>query len=172
MSRMASSGQRAIDDHGVPVPLVEVVSGKHRRVRAAQRLGELGLALEADPKRLRTELGEGKHPSGDLEHRGLGAEGKRLFGSREREAAIAQLGGIHRPDGDWPTTVRSGGSVRKRSSSGTEEPVGVHVPAPRVSAEDELDPKQAALDGSAVMSFPMIAQDLPQARGEAVRISW
>ena len=74
-------GQRAIDDHGVPVALVEVVSGKHRRVRPAQRLGERGLALEADPKRVRAELRQGEHLPGDLEHRGLGAERKRLLGS-------------------------------------------------------------------------------------------
>jgi hypothetical protein len=39
-----------------------------------------------------------------------------------------------------------------------------------VSPEDELDPKPAALDDSAVMSSPMIAQDLPQDRRKAVRI--
>jgi hypothetical protein len=51
-------GQGSVDDHGVPVALVEVVSGKHRGVRPAQSLGELGLTLEADPKRVRAELGE------------------------------------------------------------------------------------------------------------------
>jgi hypothetical protein len=47
---MASSGGDAVDDHGVPVALVQVVARNHRGVRPAQRLGELGLALEADPK--------------------------------------------------------------------------------------------------------------------------
>jgi hypothetical protein len=61
----------------------------------------LGLTLEADPKRLRVELREGKHLSGDLEHRGLGAERKRLLGSGKRETVIAKLCGIHRPNDDW-----------------------------------------------------------------------
>jgi hypothetical protein len=76
--------------------LVEVVAGKHRRVRAAQRLGELGLTLEADPQRVCAELGEGEHLSRDLEHRGVGAERERLRRSGKREAVIAKLGGIHR----------------------------------------------------------------------------
>src|SRR5262245_31288658 len=59
--------------------LVQVVAGKHRVVRRPQRLGELGLALEADSKRVGAELGEGEHLSGDIEHRCLGAERKRLL---------------------------------------------------------------------------------------------
>src|SRR5262249_57827463 len=81
--------------------LVQVVAGKHRVVRRPQCLGELGLALEVDPKRVGAELGEGEHLSGDLEHRGLGAERKRLLGSGKREAAVAKLGGVHPPNVAW-----------------------------------------------------------------------
>ena len=35
--------------------------------------------------------------AGDLEHRGLGAEGERLLGAVEREAVIAKPGGVHPP---------------------------------------------------------------------------
>src|SRR4029450_3496177 len=95
----------------MPVTLVQVVSGKHGLVRPAQSLGELGLALEADPKRVRAQLGERKHLSGDLEHRGPGAEGKGLLGARERKALIAKLGGIHRPNADWSPQRSSLGSL-------------------------------------------------------------
>jgi hypothetical protein len=87
------------------VALVPVVPGKRGRVRPAKRLEELGLALETDPKRVRAQLGERKHLSGDLEDRGLGAKRKRLLGAGEREALIARLGGIHRPMLDSSTTA-------------------------------------------------------------------
>ena len=41
-------GQRAVQQHRVPVALVEVVAGRDRRVGRPQLLGELRLALEAD----------------------------------------------------------------------------------------------------------------------------
>ena len=63
----------------------------------AQRFGELGFAFETDAKRFRAELGEGEHLAGDLEHRGVGAEGKGFLGSAEREAVVAELGGTHHP---------------------------------------------------------------------------
>ena len=39
-------GQRSVEDHGVPVPLVQVISGDYRRVCLSQRLGEARLTLE------------------------------------------------------------------------------------------------------------------------------
>jgi hypothetical protein len=100
MLRMASSGNEPSMITCVPVALIEVISGKDCRVRQAQFLGEVGLALEADPKRVGAELGQGKHLSVDLEHRGLGAERKRFLGSAKRQTVIAKLRGIHRPDVD------------------------------------------------------------------------
>jgi hypothetical protein len=38
----------AIDDHGIPVPLVQVIPREHPRVRLSQLLGQLRFALEAD----------------------------------------------------------------------------------------------------------------------------
>src|SRR5262249_7044702 len=78
--------------------LGEVVAGDHRRVRLAQRLRKLGFALEADAERVGAELGEGEHLAGDLEHRRVGAERKRLLGAPEGEAVIAKLCGIHLDD--------------------------------------------------------------------------
>src|SRR4051794_40471852 len=78
------------------MPLVEVVAGHHRRIRPAQRVDELRVALETDPQGVRAELGHCKHLSADLEHRRPGAEGERLLGSGEGEAAIAKLRRFHR----------------------------------------------------------------------------
>src|SRR2546421_8318280 len=96
-------------------------------MRPAQRLGELGLALETDPKRVRAELGKSKHLSADLEHRGLGAERKRLLGSGKREAVIAKLGGVHRPNVDYRSrwTSPASSSIRSPSRSTISAPVAV-----------------------------------------------
>src|SRR6266498_5956001 len=105
--------------------LVEVVSGQHRRMHAAQRLGELRLALQADPKRVGAELGEGKHLSGDLEHRGLGTERKSLLGSGKREAIAAKLGGLHPSNVAW--------SNIKSASPSAQMATDEDCPAPRAA---------------------------------------
>jgi hypothetical protein len=57
------------------VALVEVVSGEHGRVRLAQRLGERGLAFQAEGERGRGELGEGEHLPATLNTEVLGPNG-------------------------------------------------------------------------------------------------
>src|SRR4029077_10597755 len=90
-------GKRAIENHGVPVLLVEVVAGNDGRMRLAQGLRQSRLALDADPQRLLAEPRERKHLPSHLEDRRLGIEGKRLLRSGEREAASAKPISRHRP---------------------------------------------------------------------------
>src|SRR5213080_546510 len=102
-----------------------MVSGKHRRMRPAQRLGEHRLALEADAKRFRTEPRQRKHLSGDLEHRRLGAKRKRLLRSPKREAVIAKLRGVHLPNlAQQLGHVRTLGGLETLESISPLEPLG------------------------------------------------
>lgn len=48
MSSIICWGRVPSTNDGVPVPLVEVISGKHRRMSLAELLGQKRFALEAD----------------------------------------------------------------------------------------------------------------------------
>ena len=54
-SIMSGRRERAVTDHGISVALVEVVPGKRGCV-PAQYLEELGLTLQADAQRVRSDL--------------------------------------------------------------------------------------------------------------------
>src|SRR5207247_7707688 len=113
-------GERAVEDHGIPVPLVQVIAGEHRRVCLAELLRELRFALEADPQRAPAKLGQGEHLASDLEHRCLRAKGKGLLRSRKREAVLKEDIRAHLRDDDRSPTITS----RLASTRGPARPWG------------------------------------------------
>jgi hypothetical protein len=71
-------GYGSVEDHGVPVPFIQVVAREHGWVHVAELLCEQWIALDADLKRALRELGKRKHLPSHLEHGRLGTERKRL----------------------------------------------------------------------------------------------
>src|SRR4051794_7707266 len=67
-------GEGAVDDHRVPVALVQVVARDDGGMRLAELLRQSGLAFEADAQRLCGEAREGEDLAAHLEHRVLGTE--------------------------------------------------------------------------------------------------
>jgi predicted kinase len=67
-------GHRAVQYHGIPVPLVQVVAGRDGGIAGAQALGQVRIALEAHAARRLAERDKREHPADDLEHRHLVAE--------------------------------------------------------------------------------------------------
>jgi hypothetical protein len=57
-------GYRSVDDHGVPVPFVQVVAREHSCVRVTELLCEQWFTFDADLKRGLREPGEREHLAG------------------------------------------------------------------------------------------------------------
>jgi hypothetical protein len=68
-----------VDDHGVPMPLVQVIPREHGAVRRAELLREQRFTFQADSKRTVSEPGKREDLAGDLEHGRLLTKRKRLL---------------------------------------------------------------------------------------------
>lgn len=72
---------RPIGDHGVPMPLVEVISREHRAVILAQLLCDHWFALGAE--RTLGQAGQREHFAGDLEDRRLRSKRECFLGAEK-----------------------------------------------------------------------------------------
>src|SRR5713226_8018875 len=87
--------ERAVEPERVPVPLVHVIAGRDSRVRGAQLLGEVRLALDVHLERALVQPAEREYASADPEDRDFWPEREVLARAREGEAAPAERGDFH-----------------------------------------------------------------------------
>ena len=87
-------GNRAIEDHHVPVFLVEMPGGLNGGVAFAQFQGFFRVAFKADGGE-GIHIGQGKHLAHDLKHQGLLVEGEAFGDSLFGQAVVAEGLDIH-----------------------------------------------------------------------------
>ena len=106
---------RAVEVHGVPVPLVLVVAGSDPGVRRAQLERLCGVALEVDGPRLAGERHQREHLAPHLDHRDLLPERVCLLGPRQTEADHQDLVTSHGPSVASPHDGPPGGATAAAS---------------------------------------------------------
>lgn len=88
---------RAVEVHGVPVPLILVVAGPDPGICRAQLQRPCRVALEVDGPGLLRERYQREHLAANLDHCDLLSEGVRLLGRRETEADRQDVIASHSP---------------------------------------------------------------------------